>query len=150
MSSKQPRCTQVNIVARTFDETLGFYRLLGLDFPEPVNQPPGALHATTGLGAGIAIEIDNGHLVRLYSAGHRHGEDDSSVVLGFSVSSRAEVDEIYARLVAAGHPGRQPPYDAFWGARYAIVADPEGNDIGLMSPIEESRKSWPPVNSPET
>jgi len=25
---------------------------------------------------------------------------------------------------AAGYPGRQQPFDAFWGARYAIVADP--------------------------
>ena len=44
-------------------------------------------------------------------------------------------------------PG-QPPFDAFWGARYAIVADPDGNDVGLMSPIDESRRTWPPAESP--
>jgi hypothetical protein len=44
--------------------------------------------------------------------------------------------------------GRQPPFDAFWGARYAIVADPDGNDVGLMSPIDESRRTWPPEESP--
>jgi hypothetical protein len=41
-------------------------------------------------------------------------------------------------------------YDAFWGARYAIVADPDGSDVGLMSPIDEQRQTWPPVDSPQT
>jgi uncharacterized glyoxalase superfamily protein PhnB len=47
-----------------------------------------------------------------------------------------------------GYLGRQPPFDAFWGARYAIVADPDGNDVGLMSPVDESRRTWPPEESP--
>jgi hypothetical protein len=29
------------------------------------------------------------------------------------------------------------------------VADPDGNDIGLMSPIDESRRTWPPEQSPD-
>jgi len=29
-----------------------------------------------------------------------------------------------------------------------IVADPDGNDVGLMSPIDESRRTWPPEESP--
>jgi catechol 2,3-dioxygenase-like lactoylglutathione lyase family enzyme len=32
--------------------------------------------------------------------------------------------------------------------RYAIVADPSGNDVGLMSPVDESMRSWPPEESP--
>ena len=58
-------------------------------------------------------------------------------------------DERYAQLTSAGYLGRQPPFDAFWGARYAIVADPDGNDVGLMSPMEESRRTWPPARSPD-
>jgi uncharacterized glyoxalase superfamily protein PhnB len=41
--------------------------------------------------------------------------------------------------------GRQPPYDTFWGARYAIVEDPHGNHVGLMSPSDPARKSAPPA-----
>ena len=55
---------------------------------------------------------------------------------------------MYGDLVAAGYRGRQPPYDAFWGARYAIVDDPDGNGVGLMSPIEADRKFWPPATPP--
>ena len=38
----------------------------------------------------------------------------------------------------------QPPHDAFWGARYAIVEDPDGIAVGLMSPISPDFKSVPP------
>jgi len=69
------------------------------------------------------------------------------VVIGFSLPARDAVDEWYAQLTAAGYADRQPPFDAFWGARYPIVADPDDNDVGLMSPVEESRRTWPPQES---
>jgi uncharacterized glyoxalase superfamily protein PhnB len=59
------------------------------------------------------------------------------------------VDRLYAELTAGGYRGKQPPYDAFWGARYAVVADPDGIDVGLMSPIDQQHRCWPPVASPE-
>jgi hypothetical protein len=54
------------------------------------------------------------------------------------------VDETYTEITGAGYTGRQPPYDASWGAQYAIVEDPDGNPVGLMSLIDATRKSWPP------
>jgi hypothetical protein len=57
--------------------------------------------------------------------------------------ARQAVDDRYAELTSAGYRGRQSPFDAFWGARDAIVADPDGNDVGLMSPAEDSRPSSP-------
>ena len=42
------------------------------------------------------------------------------------------VDETYRELTDAGHRARQPPYDAFWGARYAIVEDPDGNTVEFL------------------
>ena len=64
-------------------------------------------------------------------------------MLGFKVDSRERVDEIYAYLVAAGYRGQQPPYDAFWGARYAVIEDPDGNAVGIMSPVDPDRRSQP-------
>lgn len=109
MSAKKPIVAQINIVARRFDETLRFYRLVGLEIPEPMNQPPGALHATANTSHGVAFEIDNDFFVRMYSAGHRRGQDNTSVLLGASLGSRAKVDETYARLVAAGHTAYSGP-----------------------------------------
>jgi uncharacterized glyoxalase superfamily protein PhnB len=71
------------------------------------------------------------------------------VVVGFSVASRDGVDHLYRKLTDdEGYGGRQVPYDAFWGARYAIVADPNGIDVGIMSPIDDSKRAWPPAPSP--
>ena len=73
------------------------------------------------------------------SAGLKPGEP----VIGFSLPTRDAVDDTYQALVAAGHPARLEPYDAFFGARYAIVSDPDGHNIGLMSPIDADRRLTP-------
>lgn len=59
------------------------------------------------------------------------------------LSAGTDADQRYAALTAAGRVGRQAPYDAFWGGRYAIVADPDGNDCGLMSPTDPDRQFTP-------
>ena len=45
-----------------------------------------------------------------------------------------------ASLAAEGVPVQQEPYDAFWGARYAVVSDPDGNAVGIMSPVDAARR----------
>ena len=47
-------------------------------------------------------------------------------------------------LTVTGYRGASTAFDAFWGARYAIVEDPDGVAIGLMSPIDPARKMPPP------
>ena len=67
------------------------------------------------------------------------------VLLGFGLPSREAVDELFDELVTHEHQALQPPYDAFWGARYAIVEDPDGNPVGLMSPSDDAYRSEPPA-----
>ena len=50
----------------------------------------------------------------------------NQVALAFACASPAEVDEIYARVVAAGFHGEKEPWDAFWGQRYAQLQRPDG------------------------
>jgi len=148
MSTKPRSISQINLVARHFDETLKFYRLLGLDIPAPMSQPPGSLHAPSNLENGFEFQIDNEHHARIYNAGWRRPTGSSSLLLTVYVENREDVDSTYVKLIAAGYEGRQEPFDAFWGARFAIVADPEGNDVGLMSPAESRFEFWPPVDAP--
>jgi uncharacterized glyoxalase superfamily protein PhnB len=148
MAEVPPVLNQLNLVARDFDASLDFYRRLGVAVPEGVSLPDGTRHARVTLNDGLALEFDNEALARVYNAAWRRPEGGSRALIGFALPSREAVDERYAALVAAGYQGRQPPYDAFWGARYAVVADPDGNDVGLMSPVDEGRRSWPPVESP--
>ncbi|HMI83265.1 MAG TPA: VOC family protein [Polyangiaceae bacterium] len=63
----------------------------------------------------------------------------------FHVSSREEVDGVHARVTAAGHRTHKAPEDAFWGARYAIVEDPDGNSVGITSAVDDSMRRPPPA-----
>src|SRR5262245_45882428 len=147
MAETEPVLNQLGIVVGDFDKTLAFYRRLGLDLQE---RPPmqGIRHAEVTLANGFELHLDNVALARTYNAGWRRPGGSSRALIGFSVATREAVDERYADLIAAGYEGRQRPYDTFWGARYAVVADPDGHDVGIMSPIEESRRFWPPRESP--
>jgi uncharacterized glyoxalase superfamily protein PhnB len=43
--------------------------------------------------------------------------------------------EIYARVMAAGFEGEKEPWDAFWGQRYAVLADPDGVLVNLYAAL---------------
>ncbi len=55
------------------------------------------------------------------------------MALAFACESPAEVDMAYAELTGAGATGSLEPWDAFWGMRYAIVHDPDGNPVDLFA-----------------
>ena len=147
MSDVMPALNQLDIVARDVDAAVAFYRLLGLDIPEIAvwRTPTGAHHVDLHLPNGLTFHIDSPALAKVYNAGWRPQRGEGSqCVVGFSLPTRAAVDECHARMTAAGHPSVQPPYDTFWGARYAIVQDPDGNHVGIMSPSDPARRRGPP------
>ena len=55
--------------------------------------------------------------------------------LAFRCDTAADVDATYERLVELGFDGHKEPWDAFWGQRYALVRDPEGNSADLFAPL---------------
>jgi catechol 2,3-dioxygenase-like lactoylglutathione lyase family enzyme len=136
--------SQLNLAVRDMSATVAFYRRLGL----PIDAEPGAPHVAVRLANGMLLEFDHVDFVPRFDAGWS-GKTGGTTVLGFELPSREDVDAVYADLTTAGYRAHQPPYDAFWGARYAIVEDPDGNPVGLMSPIEEERKFWPPADLPQ-
>jgi len=137
---------QVNIVVKDMDRTVDFYRKLGLEIPDTV--PDWQQHHRTVHGPGeVDLDLDSAAFVKEWNQGWPGGT--SGVVLGFRVRSRDEVDQLYAELIAEGYPSQQPPFDAFWGARYAIVQDPSGNSVGLMSAADPDRRSGPRLPATE-
>jgi catechol 2,3-dioxygenase-like lactoylglutathione lyase family enzyme len=139
----------ISLVARDPQASLAFYRLLGVDLEDHSGDDGGDIVHVTVRGKKPAdLAVDSEPLADIYNAGFR-SRTSRPLVIGFSVDSRADVDRIHAAVVAAGHESRQVPYDAFWGARYAIVADPDGNDVGIMSPMDDTMRSWPPTPSPD-
>jgi uncharacterized glyoxalase superfamily protein PhnB len=57
------------------------------------------------------------------------------MALAFACDSPAEVDAAYAELTEAGATAGLEPWDAFWGMRYAVVHDPDGNPVDLFAPL---------------
>ena len=53
--------------------------------------------------------------------------------LAFRCPDAASVDAVHDRVVALGHESHKAPWDAFWGQRYAIVHDPDGNSVELFA-----------------
>ena len=138
-----PVFRQINLVVADLTASLAFYRRLGLT---PTAGPDGG-HAEASLADGLSLEWDTVQGAATWDSGSR-GAVAGSTVLGFSLPSRPAVDDLYGELTGAGYQGHQVPYDAFWGGRYAIVDDPDGNAVGLMSPIDPDRKYWPPTSPP--
>jgi catechol 2,3-dioxygenase-like lactoylglutathione lyase family enzyme len=136
---------QVNLVVKDMARTLAFYRRLGVEIPESgVWQTPSGIHHVSIAGAGgVDIGFDSHALARRYNRGYE--AERGRVLLGFRLPSREAVDELFDELVTHEHQALQPPYDAFWGARYAIVEDPDGNPVGLMSPSDDAHRGEPPA-----
>jgi uncharacterized glyoxalase superfamily protein PhnB len=147
VSDQQPLLDQLDIVVRDIDAAVGFYRCLGLEIPDQTiwRTASGAHHVDLHLPNGFHLHLDSVALAKHFDSGWPEARAvGTKTVIGFAVGSRKEVDERYARLVAAGYTGRQQPYDTFWGARYAVIEDPDGNHVGLMSPIDPERRRAPP------
>ena len=121
----------IGLTVRDMGAALAFYRLLGLDIPAA---PAGEDHVEVITPNGYRLAWDTVALAKsLYPdwvepAGQRMG-------LAFKCDSPAEVDAAFARLTAAGYATRRAPWDAFWGQRYAVVVDPDGNGVDLFAAL---------------
>ncbi len=119
----------VGIVVRDMAAALKFYRLLGLDIPPAQDAEP---HVEVTLPGGFRIAWDSLDMMQgIYPdwtepAGHR-------MTLAFKCDTPADVDALYERVIQAGHASHRAPWDAFWGQRYAVVIDPDGNLIDLFA-----------------
>ena len=140
---------QINIVSGNLKASLAFYRRLGVEIPEEHvwSTASGIHHASAGETANPAInfELDSIAFALIWNKGWKgHRDLGGKVVVGFKLSSRDAVDAVYGDLTGAGYIGLQVPYDAFWGSRYAVVEDPDGIAVGLMSPPSVELRSAPP------
>lgn len=150
MERARPRFHQLNIVSENLTASIEFYRRLGVEIPQGSvwETETGIHHANSEDevdGSSFAIDFDSAAFAAIWNAGWSRRDDLSGrVVVGFEVATREAVDERFTDLTNAGYAGLQAPYDAFWGARYAIVEDPNGIAVGLMSPRSPDMRSEPP------
>ncbi len=133
---------QINLVVRDMTATVEFYKRLGIVIPDTEAEWQ-AHHRTAETDAAVGLELDSSAFTPDWVEGWPASK--TGVVVGFRVGNRDDVDDLYEELTSAGHTGLQTPYDAFWGARYALVEDPNGIAVGLMSPVDPERRTRPPA-----
>ena len=120
----------VEIVARDVTRSLAFYRLLGLAVPDPDGP-----HVEVALPGGNRLAFDTEEVIAGMHPGWTPPTGPGRVAIAFGLGAPGEVDVVFERLTAAGHPGILAPFDAPWGQRYATVEDPDGTSVDLFAAL---------------
>jgi uncharacterized glyoxalase superfamily protein PhnB len=124
-----PELSAIGIVTSDMAEAARFYRLLGIEVPDPDGD-----HLEATLPNGLRLMWDTEELMnkldpeREEPRGHR-------VALAFECGSPGDVDATHGKLVDAGFRSKAAPFDAFWGRRYATVLDPDENPVDLFAAL---------------
>jgi uncharacterized glyoxalase superfamily protein PhnB len=121
----------LGIVAADIPRSLAFYRMLGIQIPEP---EAGEQHIEVTLPNGLRLAWDSLELVKQITPDWEEPRGNR-IALAFLCDSPQQVDEKFREITAAGFEAVKEPWDAFWGQRYAIVKDPDGNGIDLFAPL---------------
>lgn len=123
----------VGIVVSDMDASLDFYRLLGLEFPPGAD---GESHVEAATAGGVPIMFDTEDVIESFDAGWTPGSGRGRVGLAFRCESPDDVDFVVRAAADAGHTVHLEPWDAFWGQRYAVLIDPDGNHVDLFAGLE--------------
>ena len=122
-----------HLTVRNASEALEFYKnAFGAEVLHVANMPDGrVMHASVRMGDSILMLNDempeHGALSPLSSGG-------SGVTLHIYTQN---VDDAFARAVAAGATVKMPVADQFWGDRYGSLVDPFGYSWGIGTHKED-------------
>ena len=123
-----PQLDAIGIVSSDLSRTRAFYALLGIEFAE------GDDHVEATMPNGLRLMVDTEDVIRSFDPSWTRATGNQ-VALAFACGSPAEVDGLYAQVVADGFHGEKEPWDAFWGQRYAQLRDPDGNPVDLFAAL---------------
>lgn len=143
MSPPRARFGGIDIVPKDMAKSVAFYRELGVDIPDDqIWIKDGVMHHFHTVFTGdYGLDIDSEQMTIGYDA---EWAPDTGVAFIFRTDTRDDVDALHDHMVSLGHPSQKAPFDAFWGARYAVLVDPGGNYVSLMSPMDDSLGGPPP------
>lgn len=121
----------VTVTSRDLAKSARFYSLLGFRFPQFA---PDEKHLEPVTAEGeVRLMIDDAELMKSITGKDPTPPNHSSFAM--KCESPTEVDAGVAAVHAAGFAVVKEPWDAFWGQRYAIVADPDGYMVDLFAPL---------------
>jgi len=121
----------IGIVSSNLEKTKDFYKILDLDLKQFENSD----HYEAVTNSGLRIMVDSEELMKSINPNWKRGQGSPPMSLCFKQESPESVDEIYAKFKAAGFDCSKAPWDAFWGQRYAVVLDPDKNQVDLFAEL---------------
>ena len=120
----------IGIVSENPNRSIEFFKILGVEIKQYENS--GHYEGTTP--SGVRIMLDTVEMIRTIDPNWQKSRGNG-LVLCFKQDSPLQIDDLYQRITHAGFSGVKAPWNAFWGHRYACVADPDGNQIDLFASL---------------
>lgn len=121
----------VDIVVADMEKALAFYRSVGLEIGEA---EAGAQQVNYSAPNGVSLGFFSEAMIR-EAMPEWKTPVGQRVTLALHCDSATELDETYAKVIAAGFTGLKEPWDTFWGQRYAMLQDPDGNRVDLFTEL---------------
>ncbi|AOK88323.1 VOC family protein [Paenibacillus sp. SEL1] len=119
---------RLSIFVKEMKRSLDFYRTLGLEIPERVNEE----HHIEVAYNDVILSFDTWESAQMI-LGDQQKPAGYRMEIAFQFDSKEALDESYSRLTVQGYEGHFEPNDTPWGERYAIIKDPDGNLISLVA-----------------
>ncbi|GEK38225.1 MULTISPECIES: VOC family protein [Enterococcus] len=117
----------IGIITKDMEKSIEFYALLGFIANGATTEEYVEL-----AHEGIRISLNTSKMIAgIY--GYEPQTIGDKIELAFLCDSVADVDEMYRKVSDAGYETFKEPWDAFWGQRYAIIKDPDGNLLSLFA-----------------
>ena len=123
------RTLSLYLFVSSIDESLAFYRLLGLSVEKASDS-----FGRASLGDEVILELGTSELTSSYDRKYIAPPGISKGTINFELESSEMVDDKFRQVVGSGYAGYLEPIDALWQARFAIVLDPDNNQVGLHGP----------------
>ena len=126
------RLNAIGILCSDIEASIRFYRLLGVPLPD---FDPDEGHYDADIGDGTRLMLDSHAVAASFTDDFTPPEGNDLITLAVECDSPDSVDHTFAAITEAGFAPIRPPFDAFWGQRYATVADPDGNPVDLYAAV---------------
>ncbi|WP_314061719.1 VOC family protein [uncultured Vagococcus sp.] len=124
------RLDMVGIVVSDMAKAIEFYEVLGF---KVIGDPKQAYVELTNQGVRISLNTRD-MIAGIY--GFVPESQGDKIELAFLCETPAEVNEVTAAIKLAGYEVFKEPWDAFWGQRYVIIKDLDGNLLSLFANLE--------------
>ena len=119
----------IALEVRDIQRSIEFYRLLGLEVPDPSPDRPVSVYR---MDSGVSLVLAEGFAAAADPGWARPEGDGYQIFMEFFVGDDAAVDAEWEKLTSAGHHGRRAPSKTV-GPYAAMVDDPDGNVVLISS-----------------